>query len=263
MHCCYPFSASVRQSDGHLIVTAVTNRDLGGANHLVWDVTSTGSTPFASSTAKTNIATNIDDHYYPSVFIDQLSDDIFVAYNGKRDGSETLGTTTGVYYTKSTDGGTNWTAGDTAYSQTSGAILQTWAPLMGPRFHVSWRIAATLVGNAVNSVTFSTTYPITLAATAVGVAVLSRVATFPKTLAATAVGVPTLALAKIYEKTIAAVAVGVATLSKVATFVQTIAATAIGIATLVKEFIAGEVAGDSGTAHMSEMSQSTKSGGMI
>lgn len=43
-----------------------------------------------------------DDYWYPQVFIDQLTDDIYVVYNGKRDGSQTLGTATTVNYVKST-----------------------------------------------------------------------------------------------------------------------------------------------------------------
>lgn len=148
----YGWSASVRHSDGHLIVAVVTNRDLGAARHGVFDLTD-GST----ITTMTDIAASTDDHYYPAVFIDQLTDDLFVAYNGKRDGSEILGTTTKVYYTKSTDGGTSWSAGDTAYMEDAIGLLtvQTWAPLMGPRFYVGWRVGTTLLGNAVNSVVVS------------------------------------------------------------------------------------------------------------
>jgi hypothetical protein len=146
----YPFSASVRHSDGHLIIAYVNDRDTATADHrlLDWD----GST----ATAKTDIVTNIDDHYYPALFIDQNTDDLYVAYNGARAGSETLGTSTKVYYTKSTDDGATWSAGDTAYMEgAAAAVLQTWAPIMGPRFYVSWRVGQTLNGNKVNSVTFS------------------------------------------------------------------------------------------------------------
>ena len=108
----FGYSASVRHSDGHLILASISDRDTATSDHQVWDINGTGSI-----TAKTNITTNIDDHWHPSVFIDQTTDDIYVAYNGKRDGSETLGTTTNVYYTKSTDGGTTWSAGDTAYRE--------------------------------------------------------------------------------------------------------------------------------------------------
>jgi hypothetical protein len=150
------YNASVRHSDGHLILAALSERDTATADHQVYDINGTGSI-----TALTSITTNIDDHYYPVVFIDQATDHIYVAYHGKRDGSENLydgsaGTGTKIYYTKSTDGGTSWTAGDTAYSEAAVAqILQLWAPIMGPRFFVGWRAVATILGNFVNSIAFA------------------------------------------------------------------------------------------------------------
>lgn len=130
----YGFSAAIRHSDGHLIVAYQTELDTATADFLVYDINGTGSI-----TALTNITTNIDDNYYPSVFIDNETDDIYVAYVGKRDGSETLGTTAGVYYTKSTDGGSTWSAGDTAYSASVTDYRRTWAPPGGYRFAVAWR----------------------------------------------------------------------------------------------------------------------------
>lgn len=150
----HPFSASVRHSDGSLIISAVTELDTATADHRVieWDG--------ATATNLTNITTDIDDHYYPSVFIDQTTDDIYVAYNGKRDGSETLGEGSPggskVYYTKSTDDGATWSAGDTAYMEgTAGVVVQTMCAPMGSRFFVAWRVGTTLIGNAVNSLTFA------------------------------------------------------------------------------------------------------------
>lgn len=142
------FSASIRHSDGHLILAAVSERDTATADHQVWDINGTGSI-----TALTAITTDIDDHYYPAVFIDQNTNDIYVAFNGLRDGSETLTTSTKVYYTKSTDDGTTWSAGSTAYMENAaGAVFQVWAPLMGPRFYVGWKIGTTLLGNFNNSI---------------------------------------------------------------------------------------------------------------
>lgn len=147
----YGFSGSVRHSDGHLIVATVTERDTSTADHRVWDLNGTGSI-----TELTAITTNIDDHYHPAVFIDQLTDDIYVAFNGLRDGSQTLGTSTKVYYTTSADSGSSWTSGSTTYMEgTAGVVVQVWAPLMGPRFYVGWRVGTTLNGNNVNSLTFS------------------------------------------------------------------------------------------------------------
>lgn len=148
----YPFGASIRHSDGKLICSAVTEHDTATSDHRVFELDRTSSA-FAI-TEKTAITTNIDDHVYPRVFIDQGTDHIYVAYRGKRDGTSVLGTDALDYYTKSTDGGTTWTAGDTAYGE-SAAGGQLWTPLMGPRFYASERSGANLEGNFVNSFTFS------------------------------------------------------------------------------------------------------------
>lgn len=143
----YPFSGSIRHSDGHLIASVVTERDTATADHRVFDINGAGSI-----TELTPIFSDLDDMYYPSVFIDQNTEDIYVAYNGA--GVETLGTATHTRYAKSVDGGANWTFHN--YSEGSAsAKLQVWAPLMGPRFYMSWRVGTQLHGNAVNSVTFS------------------------------------------------------------------------------------------------------------
>jgi len=148
----FGFSGAIRHSDGHLILAVCNERDTATADHEVWNITSTST--FA---ALTNITTNIDDHYYPAVFIDQQTDDLYVAYNGKRDGSEVMGTTTKSYYTKSTDDGATWSAGDTAVMEgAAAALVQVWAPLMGPRFIVTVRVAGVIATNKVNSVAFLT-----------------------------------------------------------------------------------------------------------
>lgn len=147
----YGWSASVRQSDGHLIIAAVSEFDTLSSDHRIFDVNGT-----ASITEKTAITTNIDDHYYPQVFIDQYTNNIYVAYRGLRTGTEVMGTTSKVYYTKSTDGGVNWSAGDTAYMEgaaNNGATAH--APLMGDRFYVAWIVSSALLGNYVNSIDLS------------------------------------------------------------------------------------------------------------
>jgi hypothetical protein len=144
----YPFSASVRHSDGHLIVAVVTERDPAGASadHRLFDVAST-----ASITELTAIATNTDDHYYPSVYIDQNTDDIYVGYVGHTNGVHTLGTSAGVYTAVSTDGGSSWSL-DNLYSATGGlAALQTWMPLSGDRMMIVWKLSTSLATNFDNS----------------------------------------------------------------------------------------------------------------
>jgi len=152
----YPASGAIRQSDGHLIMVGMTERDLSTTDMMVWDISAVTSGSQTGITVKTNITTNIDDIFNPAICINQNNNDIYVAYNGKRDGSEVIGTTTKVYYTKSTDGGGTWSAGDTAYEEGATAVInQVWAPITGPRFYASWRQGTTtLVGNSVNSVIF-------------------------------------------------------------------------------------------------------------
>lgn len=151
----YGFSGSIRHSDGHLIVASMSAYD-SSTNHQIFDVICPTATTF-TITEKTAIASATDDHYRPQVFIDQNTNVVYVFYNGKRDGSETLATATKVYYTLSTDGGVSWTAGDTAYMEgTAGVVVQVYAPIMGPRLYAGWRVGTTLLGNAVNSVSLAT-----------------------------------------------------------------------------------------------------------
>lgn len=155
----YPSSGSVRHSDGALFCVGFNEaRDSATGDLVTFEVTAVNSGSLTGITSKTNITTNIDDIWNPSVFINQANGNIYVAYNGKRDGSEVIALTTKVYYTLSTDGGTSWSAGDTAYMEgAAGVVVQTWAPLMGARFYVSWRVGTTLLGNFVNSIAFATT----------------------------------------------------------------------------------------------------------
>lgn len=130
----YGFSGSIRHSDGHLIVGYMDAYDAAGASDFkVYDINGTGSL-----TELTDIATNVDDIYYPSVFLDQNQPDwIYVAYVGKSDGSETIATTAGVYYALSKDRGLTWTK-DIAYSTSVTDYRQSWAPLNGERFMVAF-----------------------------------------------------------------------------------------------------------------------------
>lgn len=142
------FSGAIRHSDGHLILASCSERDTATADHEVFDINGTSAIVTLGP-----ITTNIDDHYHPAIFIDQFTNYIYVFYNGKRDGSETLDTTTKVYYTKSTNNGSSWTSGDTAYMEgAAGVVAQVWAPLMGSRLYAGWRVGTTLISNAVNSI---------------------------------------------------------------------------------------------------------------
>jgi len=149
------FSGSIRLSDGHLIVASFSEVVTATGDLQTWDVSAVNAGSLTGITAKTNITTNITNIFYPSMFIDK-NDVIYVAYIGKRDNTENIGTNTHVYYTKSTDGGSSWSSGDTAYMEgTGGDTRQVWSPLSGSRFYVGWRKATTtLIGNKVNSITF-------------------------------------------------------------------------------------------------------------
>lgn len=146
----YGFAGAVRHSDGH-ILAAVRTAGLGAAGAFeFYDIAST-----SSWTKKTNLASGIDDNWYPQVFIDQTTDEIYVAYNGKRDGTEAIGASSSVWYSHSSDGGATWDAEHAYMEGAAGNVVQTWAPLSGSRFYVGWRVGSTLIGNAVNSLSFS------------------------------------------------------------------------------------------------------------
>jgi hypothetical protein len=232
----YPFSASIRHSDGHLVIAALTGRGIS-EDHRVFDVNGTGSI-----TALTNIATDSEDHYYPSVFIHQATNDLYVAYNGKRDGSETLDTATKVYYTKSTDDGTTWSSGDTAYMEGAAAVvLQTWAPIMGDRFYVAWRRASTvLAGNAVNSVAFGAAAE--FEAAVVGSAIIAGALTTAIEMAAAVSTSASAAASLSTEIQMAAAATGSATVAAALTTEIPLAAAALGSATVVAELTAPQQA---------------------
>jgi hypothetical protein len=147
----YAFSGSVRHSDGHLIVASCGAYDNPTSDFLVFDINGTGSI-----TALTAIVVNIDDLYFPQVFIDQVTNDIYVLHNGLTTGAEVAGTASKVYYAKSTDDGATWASTDSAYMQdAAAAVFQVWAPLMGSRFYAGWLIGSALLGNFANSISLA------------------------------------------------------------------------------------------------------------
>jgi hypothetical protein len=150
----YQWSGAVRFSDGHLILAVITERDTATSDFRVFNINGT-----ASIAELTAAATDTDDLFYPQVTIDQTTDDIYLSYTGKRDGSENLGTTVGVYYTFSTDDGATWNALDTVISETTGNIQQNFAPPSGDRFLVVWIVDGVndaLTTNGDNSILFTT-----------------------------------------------------------------------------------------------------------
>jgi len=95
---------AIRLSDGHLILAAWSQYDNAASDLMVWDINGA-----ASITAKTNVITNTAEYFAVSVFINQINDDIYVAYVG----GTAAGSLVAVLYKKSVDGGANW-GGQTA-----------------------------------------------------------------------------------------------------------------------------------------------------
>lgn len=159
----YGFDGSIRHSDGHLIASYMDAYDAAGASDFkVYDINGTGSL-----TALTDIATNVDSIYYPSVFLNQDQPDwIYVAYLGVTAGTSTLGSSVPVLYALSKDRGVSWTK-DIAYSTSTTDYRQTWTPLNGERFTVAWMdiSALTIVTNHDNSKEFGYTKLINYQAT--------------------------------------------------------------------------------------------------
>ena len=94
----------VRDTDNHLLLAAWSNRDTLNADLRLFDINTS-----ASITEKTNIVQNsTDDQSNVALCMDTDNDWIYAFYFGKSDGSETVGTTVGLYYKVSTDGGTTW-----------------------------------------------------------------------------------------------------------------------------------------------------------
>lgn len=147
----YGFSGSIRHSDGNLIFAYMDAYDAAGASDFkvyAWNGT--------TATALTNIATDTDDIYYPSVYLNQDQPDwIYVAYLGLTSGAEALTTGVGVYYALSKDRGLTWTK-DIPYSTSVTDYRQSWAPLNGERFMVVWTdiSALSLLSNHDNSKEF-------------------------------------------------------------------------------------------------------------
>lgn len=148
----WPVAGAVRHSDGNLIFAATTEYDSGTSDFRVWEWD--GST----ATELTAAASNTDDLYYPGIFIDQVTDDIYLAHLGSRNGSETLGTSVNSYYSLSVDDGATWNT-NTQYSASAGDYRQTYVPQCGPRFAIAWRNSSNaILSNFEHSLVFGQTY---------------------------------------------------------------------------------------------------------
>lgn len=134
----YGFAGSIRHQGGHLIIAHYPTYDsaLTGFSVTTWDGT--------TLTSLTAISEALDDSYYPSVFLNQDQPDwIYVAYLGKSDGTEVLGSTVGVYYALSKNRGLTWTV-DIPYSTSVTDYIASWTPLNGERFMVAFQDISSL-----------------------------------------------------------------------------------------------------------------------
>jgi hypothetical protein len=104
------WGAVVRHSDGHVLLAAWSVEDQATADLKVWDITLTTPT----ITGKTDVITDSDDCICAALFIDQNNDDLYCAYAGMDDGSQTAGALLQVHYSKSDDGAATW-GGETTY----------------------------------------------------------------------------------------------------------------------------------------------------
>lgn len=152
----YGFSGSIRHQDGDLIFAYMDTYDAAGGSTTDLKVYEYDGT---NLTALTDIATNVDHIYYPSVFLNQDQPDwIYVANLGVSAGTSTLTTSIPIVYALSKDRGVSWTK-DITYSESTTDYVCTWAPLNGEKFMVATQdiSSAAIVTNYVNSKDFGYT----------------------------------------------------------------------------------------------------------
>lgn len=104
------FDGAIRHSDGHLLACVWTLYDNAAADLATWDITDAGTI-----TAKGDCVDTSDDCAWCGILINQQNNDVYIAYLGNENGSETAGTALSAFYKKSTDGMASW-GSQTAYS---------------------------------------------------------------------------------------------------------------------------------------------------
>ncbi len=114
----FQMSAAPRHSDNHVILAARNLLNTSTADLKVWDIGGSGSI-----TAKTDIITDQAETAGVAVFIDQQTDDIYVAYMK----GGTWESTVDVFYKKSTDGGGTWGSEQTYSEAAADDIRAVWA----------------------------------------------------------------------------------------------------------------------------------------
>lgn len=121
----------VRHSDGHLIIAVWNAFHVSTADLEIWELNSK-----TSKTARTDVWTNSDNNFLISVFIEQSTDHIYVAYARGTAPEATVK----IYYKKSTDGGDTW-GSETAMQAnpeedmrwiSCGAVKEAWGGMFLP-----------------------------------------------------------------------------------------------------------------------------------
>lgn len=130
-------ACTTRLSDGHVLVVAWNAFDVSTADMTSWDINPT-SVASVSVTAKTNVINNTDNCAMVAIFIDQFTNDVYVAYGIGGNPTATLS----IVYKKSTDGMANW-GNQTAYSEDAAddyRVLENGAmgASSGGRFQPAW-----------------------------------------------------------------------------------------------------------------------------
>jgi hypothetical protein len=125
------FALTVDDANNKILLAAWLNRDLVNSDLRFWTIDE------STITEGTNVILNsTDDQQCCTMALDTATGDIYVFYLGKSDGSETVGTSVGLYYKVSTDDGATW-GSETAV----GITLRNYSYLMTcPIFTGDWTV---------------------------------------------------------------------------------------------------------------------------
>jgi hypothetical protein len=140
------FAAAVDITNSQNLLVAWSAVDTANADLRCWKINDT------TITEVTNVVLNsTDDQGLAAIGIDTATQDWYVFYSGKSDGSETVSTSVNIYYKVSTDDGTNWGSETKLTNKTySIPYLQT-SPRFDTKFCTVWYNAST-IGRMVVSV---------------------------------------------------------------------------------------------------------------
>lgn len=155
------FDAVIRHSDEHILFAAWNDLDQASADLRTWDITQ--ATP--TITQKGIIESNSDDMALVAMMINQQNDDVYVAYVGSDDGSQTWLSAVQCHYVLSTDDLGTW-SNETTYGVQNDDLRMISAGRSvgdaGGRFMPSW------FNDDLNTITVNDGNDIEIAAVSVG-----------------------------------------------------------------------------------------------